>query len=486
MTTIGSAARASVATTSRGTPTTAVFVVTALGGLLVSLDVSVANALLPAIGREFPGDGRDALSWVITGYAIVFAAALVPAGRVADRAGRRRTYVGGLTVFAAGSLVCAIAPDLDVLLGGRILQGLGAAAASPASLGLLLASCDSRHRAQYAARWTGAAAVGVCLGPLVGGALTSALDWRWAFLVNLPIVAGVVVAAPRLLRETPRHPGRPLPDPLGAVMFALAAAALTLVLSELTTWGALSVRSIGGLLAAAALSVAFVRRAAKVREPMLDLALLRNRRVAGSAAVAACYAAGFFGFLLTFILFFVGHWHLSLVDAGAAVLPAGVVVIALTTHVGRLADRVGHRLPLIVGAALMALALLLSVATLGGQRFEARWLGIGLLMGLGIGLVYPVLAGAAVHGLDAAHLAAATAINQCARQLGAAVGVAAAVGILGSAPIPSLSRFHAAWVLAALFCAAAAAAAFLIPRHASHLAPTARSMSTTTPQERTA
>ena len=120
------------------TPQRGVFAVTAAGGLLVSLDVSVANALMPAIGADFQGDGRAAVSWVITAYAIVFAAALVPAGRIADRAGRRRTYLGGLAVFALGSVACGVAPSLPALVAGRAVQGLGAAAASPASLGLLL------------------------------------------------------------------------------------------------------------------------------------------------------------------------------------------------------------------------------------------------------------------------------------------------------------------------------------------------------------
>ena len=141
-------------------PRRGVFAVTAAGGLLVSLDVSVANALMPAIGADFPGDGRAAVSWVITAYAIVFAATLVPAGRIADRAGRRRTYLGGLAVFALGSVVCGLAPSLPVLVAGRAVQGLGAAAASPASLGLLLAATGDRDRASYTARWTGAAALG--------------------------------------------------------------------------------------------------------------------------------------------------------------------------------------------------------------------------------------------------------------------------------------------------------------------------------------
>lgn len=444
-------------------PTPAVFAVTALGGLLVSLDVSVANALLPAIGGEFTGDGRAALSWVITGYAIVFAAVLVPAGRVADRAGRRRTYLGGLAVFATGSLVCGLAPDLGVLLAGRIVQGIGAAAASPASLALLLARCAPPDRSSYAARWTGAAAAGVCLGPLVGGALTTAGDWRWAFLVNLPVAAALMVAAPRLLPETPRHPGRPLPDPLGAGVFAVAAGALTLVLSEFTSWGATSPRTAGGLAVAAVLAVLFVRRTSRVDEPLLDLVLLRNRRVAVTAVVTVCYGAGFFAFLLTFVLFFVARWHLDLVGAGAAILPPGLVVIALTTQVGRAADRVGHRVLLTLGATLMATTLTLSAALLDGTGFQTRWVALGVAMGLGIGLCYPVLAGAAVHGLASADLAAASALNQCARQLGAAIGVSAAVGVLGSAGTPALARFHVAWLMAALFCVAAAGAAALIP-----------------------
>jgi MFS family permease len=205
-------------------PRRGAFAVTAAGALLVSLDVSVANALMPAIGADFRGDGRAAVSWVITAYAIVFAATLVPAGRVADRAGRRRTYLGGLAVFALGSVVCGVAPDLGVLLAGRVVQGVGAAAASPASLGLLLAATDSRDRATYTARWTGAAALGMTLGPFVGGALTSLGDWRWAFWVNVPIVAATALAAPRVLPETPRIPGRRLPDPAGAVLLMLGAA----------------------------------------------------------------------------------------------------------------------------------------------------------------------------------------------------------------------------------------------------------------------
>jgi MFS family permease len=303
----------------------------------------------------------------------------------------------------------------------------------------------------------------VCLGPFVGGVLTTAGDWRWAFLVNLPVVAVLAVAAPRVLPETPRHPGRRLPDPVGALMFAAAAATISLVLSEISSWGATSPRVLGLWVLGVGLAGGFVRRSRRVTEPMLDLELLRHRRVLAAAVVSASYAAGFFGFLLTFVLFSVDHWGLSLVQAGAALLAPGLVVVALTTHVGRLAAVVGHRLPLVVGAGSMAVGLLAAACVLGGGQFQLRWIPIGLVLGVGIGLCYPVLAGAAVHGLAAADLAAATALNQCARQLGAALGVAVAVGVLGPAPVPALAHVHAAWLTGALFCVAAAGAAVLIP-----------------------
>jgi EmrB/QacA subfamily drug resistance transporter len=455
-----------------------VFAVTAAGGLLVSLDVSVANSLMPAIGADFRGDGRAAVSWVITAYAIVFAAALVPAGRIADRAGRRRTYLGGLAVFALGSVVCGFAPSLPILVAGRAVQGLGSAAASPASLGLLLAAAGDRHRATYAARWTGAAAAGMTVGPFVGGSLTSLGDWRWAFLVNLPIIAAIALATPRVLPETARHPGRRLPDPLGAIVLMLAAAAVTLGISEASDWGVASLRTIGSLAVGLALALAFVRRSAAVSDPLLDLALLRHRRVAVAGAMSVLYAAALFSMVLSFMLFFIGHWHLGLVQAGACMVPMGLVTVLLTTRVGRLVDAVGYRIPIAVGASLMAAGLGLCAAGLSSDHFAARWLALAVLLGIGVGLCYPLLAAAAVHGLDQADLAAASALNQSGRQLGAALGVAMSVGVLGSSATPSLTRFHAVWLVAAGFCALAAAAATVLPSGTADLR---RPASVTTP-----
>jgi EmrB/QacA subfamily drug resistance transporter len=453
---------ASAEATALMTPGALVMAVTGLGGFLVSLDVSIANTLLTPIGRELGVADRAALSWIITGYAIAFAAVLVPAGRVADRIGRRRSCLAGLLVFAAGSVLCGIAPNLWVVLVGRVVQGFGAATVAPASLGLLLSVTGTRLRAVYTARWIGAAALGMCLGSIVGGLLTDAGSWRWAFLANLPVVLLVLIASPRL-PETPRQPGSSLPDPVGAVLLAAAAASLTLGISEATAWGVTSVRTTAALAAGIGLGALFVRRSGRVADPLLDLALLGRRRVALATATTVLYAAAFFGMLFTHVLFLVGWWHLSLVQAGLVIVPMGTVVVLMTTRIGGLAAVTGYRLPLVLGSGLMGAGLLLGSALAVGQHWAWVWLVPIVLTGLGIGLCYPLLGAAAVEGLPGSALGAASAVNQCARQMGAALGVAVSVAALGVAePVP-LARFQAAWLVAACFCAAAAITSAFMP-----------------------
>lgn len=452
-------------------PGAAIFALTGLGAFLVSLDVSIANSLLPAIGRSYGGTNRAALSWVIAAYAIAFAAALVPAGRLADRAGRRRIFLGGLLLFALGSVICGLAPTFPLLVVGRVVQGVGAATASPASLGLLLAAAGPKRRAVYTARWGGMGALGIGLGPVLGGLITTGSSWRWAFLVNVPLVAVAVVVGPRLLTETPRHSGRRLPDPAGAVLLAVSAAALTLGISETTSWGLLDPRTIVAIGAGVSLGAVFVRRCTTVADPVLDLMLLRGRQFALVSVITVLYSCGFFGLLFSFVLFLVSAWHLSLLGVGLALLPMTGVVVVLTAGVGHIADRVGFRPPLAIGSCCMAAGLLLSAAVDRGHSFSPVWVPLVVLIGLGIGLCYPLLSAAAVSGLPAGELAAATAVNQCARQLGAALGVAATVCTLGPRTPTPLGRFHDAWILCALFCAlAAATAAALAGGQRSHLA----------------
>jgi hypothetical protein len=221
------------------------------------------------------------------------------------------------------------------------------------------------------------------------------------------------------------------------------------------------------VVAGVALALYFVRRSGKVADPLLDLALLRHRRVAVAGGISVLYAAALFSMLLSFLLFFVDRWQLDLVQAGAGVVPMGAVAVLLTTRVGRLVGLVGYRAPIATGASLMAIGLGLSAASLSGGHLEERWLALAVLLGVGVGLCYPLLAAAAVHGLHHFDLAAATALNQSGRQLGAALGVAMSVGVLGPAATPSLARFHAVWLIAAGLCVLAAGAATFLPSGAT-------------------
>ncbi len=435
------------------------FLITSLGAFLVSLDVSIANAVLPAMGSSFGETERPTLSWVLTAYAITFAAVLVPAGRLADRAGRRRIFWWGLIIFGAGSVLCGAAPDLPIMLIGRVVQAVGAAAAQPASLGLLVASVPARRRATAIARWGGMGAVGMGLGPSLGGFITAGTSWRWVFLINAPLILLALRWVPRVLTETTRHPGRTLPDPIGAVLFGSAAATLTLGISEATTWGGTSVRTVGALIGGGLFAVLFARRSLIVADPVLDLRLLRSRQTTLVTTVTVLYSAGFFGLLFTFVLFLTDVWHLSLSAAGLALTPMPVAALVLTTFVGALSDRLGFRLPLSTGTACMSVGLLASIAVDRTSSFAFSWIPIAAFVGVGIGLCYPLLGAAAVANETSENLAAATAVNQCARQIGAALGIAASVAAIGPRSSEPAAHFYIAWTECASFTALAALAA---------------------------
>ncbi len=442
-------------------PTLTAITLPLLGSFLVSMDVSVVNAIQPAVGRSFASTGAAAISWTITAYAITFAATLVPAGRIADRAGRRRVFTAGLGLFGIGSTVCGAAPNLSVLLLGRVLQGAGAAAAQPASLGLLLSATPLGRRSVYATRWGAAGAVGIALGPVVGGAISVILSWRWAFLVNIPLVAVGIVLAPRALRETERHPGRSLPDPAGAILLAGAAASIALAISQATSWGLTSPKTDAAGCLGLLLSVAFVIRSNRVKDPVLHLELLRERRLAFLTATTVLYAAGFFGLLFSFVLFLTNIWNLSTVEAGLGIAPMAAAVVALSFRVGNLPERVGFRPPLAAGAALIAIGLTINAAIASGRSFQAFWVPIVVVIGTGIALCYLLLGAAAVANTAASDLAAVTAINQCARQLGAALGVASTVAAIGT-HAHSVMHFHLAWLICAGFSALAAVCAAVL------------------------
>ena len=429
-----------------------VFVVTALGAFMASLDLSIVNVAFPALERSFPSDPRATLAWVITSYGIVFGSLLVIAGRTADRLGSRRVFVAGLTVFTIGSALCGLAPSVALLVAGRVIQGFGAAALLPASLSLLLGAFPVERRSQVVALWGGVGALAVATGPSLGAALITVGGWRSAFFVNVPIGIVAWFAGRRVLVNSRAAAATAAPDYLGAALIAVTLSALVLGITEGPTWGWDSTAVIACFVGALIVGSVFLFRSARHPEPVLDLTLFRARSFSVANAATFLYAMGFFAMLLGNILFLTSVWHYPILEAGLAVTPGPLVVAVVSGPAGRVASRVGFRKVLLVGFTVFFLGLAWFATRVGLQHdYLTVWLPGTLIIGLGIGLTFPVLSAAAVSSLHPNRFAVGSAVNQTARQIGGAFGVALLVVILGTPlTLPAaLTAFHHLWWYAA-------------------------------------
>ncbi|HWE66448.1 MAG TPA: DHA2 family efflux MFS transporter permease subunit [Acidimicrobiales bacterium] len=436
----------------------AIFVVTALGAFMASLDLSIVNVAFPALERSFPHDPQSTLAWVITGYSIVFGSLLVMAGRTADRLGSRKVFFIGLGIFCLGSALCGLAPSVALLVAGRVIQGGGAALLLPSSLGLLLSAFPAERRSQVVALWGGVGALAVATGPTLGAALITADNWRLVFYVNLPIGALAFLAGRRVLTETQGDPSRAAPDYGGVILISSALAALVLGISQGPTWGWSSPAFIACVVAAVALGTAFLYRSSRHPAPVLDLTLFRARSFSVANAGTLLYAMGFFAMLLGNILFLTSVWHYSILKAGLAVTPGPLVVALVAGPAGRVAARVGFRRVLLFGFAVFVGGLCWYAIKVGLRSdYVGIWLPGTLISGLGIGLTFPVLSAAAVSSLHHERFAVGSAVNQTARQIGGAFGVALLVVILGvpHGAASALRNFHHLWWYAAAMAALA-------------------------------
>jgi NTE family protein len=299
----GSDIQTDLGTVTRGrVGSSTVLLVASFGAFLAFLDATIVNVAFPSIRESFPESSISNLSWVLNAYNIVFAAFLVPSGRLADLVGRKRSFLWGIVVFTAASVVCAVSPSVGFLIVARMVQAVGAAILVPSSLALVVQAFDSRHRTHAVGIWGASAALASGLGPPIGGLLVELGDWRWAFLVNLPFGLVALLVARRALVES-RAPGRrTMPDLGGSALFALALGLVTLGIVQGNEWGWTSVGVLSCFVVAAVLLAAFIASSRRHRSPLLDPELLRIRAffVANTATIAA--GMGFYAYLLTNIL----------------------------------------------------------------------------------------------------------------------------------------------------------------------------------------
>jgi EmrB/QacA subfamily drug resistance transporter len=410
---------------------------------LAFLDTTIVNTSFPDIQRGFGEATPAELSWVLDGYFIVLAALLVPAGGIADRIGRRRVFLAGVVLFVVTSGLCAVAPSWQLLVGARVLQGIGAAIMVPASLALLLPLFPPERRAAGVGLWGAAAALAAAIGPPLGGLLVEVYDWRLIFLVNLPLGGVVLLSGSRALQESRDAAATGLPDLLGATLSALSLGLLALGLVEGNTWGWTSAATLGSFAGAALLLAGVGRRCLRHPRPIVDLALLRIPSFRQGTLGTLLFATAFFSMILGNILFLTRVWGYSVLSAGLAVAPGPLASTIVAIPAGRLADRFGHRAVIVPGTVVYAAGLLILRGAGLHPDYLGRWLPGQLLVGVGIGLAFPTLGAAAAAAIPAERFGAASALTAAGRQIGAVLGTAVLFAIIGT-PRTLIAAGHAA------------------------------------------
>ncbi|MEU9287182.1 MFS transporter [Streptomyces sp. NPDC048275] len=390
-----------------------------LGFFVITLDALVVNVALPSISDDL-GGGITGLQWVMDGYTLMFAALLLSSGALSDRIGARRAYGAGFALFIAASVACGLAPTLGVLVGARLVQGVGAAVMLPASMALIReAYQDPAKRARAIAIWAMGAAVASAAGPVVGGFLTE-LSWRAIFFVNLPV--GVLVLL--LFTHIARSPRQNTPfDWIGQIAAVVAMGGLTYGVIEAGADGFGEPRVLVALVAAVVALVVFVVAQARGKHPMVPLDMFRSRNVVIPLLGGFAFTVGFYGLVFVFSLYFQELRGLSSLAAGLAFLPMTIVTAFMNLLAARAAEKFGARVPIAFGLFFMAVGLTVLCVVPGST---ATWVMALLMVPVGIGgaLAVPALTAVLLDNVAANRAGTASGVLNTCRQLGGALAVA--------------------------------------------------------------
>ncbi len=422
-----------------------VSLIVGVGVFMASLDLFIVNIAFPAIAKHFGGVSLGSLSWILSAYAIVFAALLVPAGRWADAFGRKRAFLLGLGIFVAASTACALAPSVDVLIVARVVQAVGGALMVPTSLGLMLPEFAPHERHVAIGVWAATGGIAAAAGPPLGGLLVQA-DWRLVFLVNVPIGLLGLGFGVRTLTER-RELGAGRPDLLGALALIVTIGSLVVAIVKGQEWGWNSA-PIVALLAVAVVGLpAIWWRSERHDSPVVEPAMLRVRSFGLAVGASVLFFAGFGAMLLAGVLFLTGVWHESVLTAGLMLFPGPAIATAFSIPSARLGARVGYRIPGVLGALLFVAGQVWYITQTGDTpAYVSEYLPGIAISGAGVGLMIPTLTGAGASSLAPERFATGAAVLTMGRQIGAALGVALLVAVLGTST-GSASDFHQAWLI---------------------------------------
>ena len=437
--------------------------VAVLGSGIAFLDATVVNVALPDIGRDLHAS-TSTLQWILNGYTLTLASLILLGGSLGDRYGRRRIFVLGTGLFTVASLLCAVAPNAELLVVARLVQGVGGALLTPGSLAMVESGFRPTDRARAIGSWSGLSAVAGALGPLVGGLLV-AVSWRAVFLINLPLGIFIVVMAGRHVPET-RDPGARGPlDFRGAILAAIGLGGSTYALIEAPSHGGsplVLLTAIGGGLAL----IVFVLAERRSANPMMPLSMFASRQFSAANAVTFVVfgaLSGVFFLLVAFLQISLGYSPLA---AGAASLPITALMLLLSPAAGALAQRIGPRIPLTAGPLITALGLVLMSRIDQGDNYLSAVLPAVIVFGLGLTLVVAPVTATVMAAADERHSGIASGINTAVSRLSGLIVVAVLPVIAGLTgekfydPAAMDHGFHVAMLVCAALAAAGGALAW--------------------------
>ena len=443
-----------------------VLALTSIGVTLVSLDISIVNVAFGAIAKDFP-ESRRTLTWVFSAYNIAYAAGLLTAGRLADAFGRKRAFLTGLSIFMVGSLLCAFAPSALMLVAARAVQAIGGAVLTPSSLALVLPEFPVEKRSAAIGVWGAVGAVAAASGPTVGGFLVDTFTWHAVFLINIPLCILAIAVGAKLLRESRDETAPRTVDYFGAVLAVFGVGLLTLMIVQSDEWGWVTQRALVVLVLALGFLIAFVMRCRVAAHPVLDLKLLKLPFVTAAAISGFGFTMGFFSLIFVNTQWLQTVWDYSPSRSGLAGIPGPVMAAIVAAPAGRLAQRIGHGKVVATGAVILCSGnLFLSYWITDTPNYLTHYLPVMVYTGIGVGLCISTISSSATAFLPQPKFAMGSALNNTARQIGAALGVALVSSILVSALARNdyLSGFHTAWRLTSFVILLSGAAMLMLFR----------------------
>ena len=423
--------------------------IASLATLATFLDTTILFVAFPDISASFTNNSQSELSWVLNAYTIVFAAFLIPAGKLADRLGHRKLFLFGSGVFTAASMACGLAPSAELLIVFRVAQAAGGAILIPSSLALVMHAFPRDRLPQAVAIWGAAGAVAGALGPTLGGTVVEFLNWRWAFFINLPVGLYTVLAGRRVLKES-ADPATMVPSFVGVLLIAGAASLLSYGVVGSADVGWLNQRTIGVLGAGMVALGVFAVHQRRTNAPALNLDLFKIRNFVWSNLAMLAFGVAFSAMFLSSILFLTQVWEWSILEAGFGVAPGPALVALIAPRAGRLAGQIGQRGILIAGGVLYALGGLYRLVALGADSsYLVDYLPSMMLSGVGVAFVFPQLSSAVAQALPPNRIGTGGAALQAIRQFGGTFGVALTIALLGTptSVIDALGRFDRVWWL---------------------------------------